>query len=280
MVIYRKILVAIDLSEEAWHAYKEALKVIKDKDTWAIIVTVVPTLKGDLSFLLFDNIPKKIFKPYEELLERAKSVAAEKGVLAKFLLEEGEPYEKIVDLVYSENCDLIILGKTGNRTKRLLLGSTAARVIGYSPVDILIIPSESEVSWERLLIAVDFSKFSERAFKRGIELARFYQSKLMLLSVIDWPIEAFTENPQLYERIYTQIKNNLKCYQAQATKEGIDLEVLIEEGDPAERILERAATSDLIIMGSHGKKGLKRVLLGSVTEKVISLGKKPVLVVK
>lgn len=281
MGLYKKILVAIDLSEESWHALTEAIKVIRNKDTWAVISTVAPQYTGDLSLIL-DDYQKTILRPYEELLTRAKNYLTEERILAKFQLEEGEPFEKIVDLAYSENCDLIVMGKTGSGFKRLLLGSTAARVIGYSPVDVLIVPHKSRVSWDKILVPMDLSSFSERAFYKALSLAKDYQGELFLLSVIDLPVEALAESPQLYERAGEKIKGVLQEFAEKAQKEGVKTQVALAEGDPAEKIL--ALTEEkgisIIVMGSYGKTGLKRLLMGSVTEKVISLGDRPVLVIK
>lgn len=281
MGIYKKIMVAIDNSEESWHALKEALTIIKNKDTWAVIVTVAPQYTGDLGLILND-IHEKMIKPYQKLMEKAKDFLEKERVLSKFILEEGEAYEKIVDLIYAENCDLVIMGKTGSGLKRLLLGSTAARVIGYSPADVLIIPFESTVNWKKILVPMDQSYYAEKAFFKALELAKFYKGELYLLSVIDLPVEAIAESPQLYERASEKFQKYLKEMVDNATSEGVKCEAYVEEGDPAEKILNLSEDKEvgIIAMGSYGKTGLRRLLMGSVTEKVISLGNKPVLVVK
>lgn len=281
MGLYKKIMVAIDNSEESWHALKEALTIIKNKDTWAVIVTVAPQYTGDLGLILND-VYEKLIRPYQNLLERAKDLLQKERVLSKFILEEGEPYEKIVDLIYVENCDLVIMGRTGSGLKRLLLGSTAARVIGYSPVDVLIIPFRGSVNWKKILVPMDQSSYAERAFFKALELSKLYNGEIYLLSVIDLPVEAIAEAPQLYERAAEKFKKYLQEMVDKASSQGIKCEAYVEAGDPAEKILALAEDKEIgiIAMGSYGKTGLKRVLMGSVTEKVISLGDKPVLVVK
>jgi len=196
--------------------------------------------------------------------------------------KRGNHYEKIVDLAYTENCDLIILGKTESGLKRMLLGSTAARVIGYSPVDVLVIPHEREVSFQKILVPFDLSSYAYRAFEKALELSKFYQSELYLLSVIDLPVEALSEAPQLYEKMAKKIKEAFSELKTKAKEAGINCEVELSEGDPAVKILKTAEEKEIgvIVMGSYGKRGLKRLLMGSVTKKVISLGDRPVLVVK
>lgn len=100
--------------------------------------------------------------------------------------------------------------------------------------------------------------------------------------MIDLPVEALAESPQLYERIGEKVGKVLKEYAEKAMEEGVKTQVDITEGDPVEKILSFAEEKgiSLLVMGSYGKSGLKRLLMGSVTEKVISLGDRPVLVVK
>ncbi|MGC8871814.1 MAG: universal stress protein [Caldimicrobium sp.] len=281
MGVYKKILVAIDTSEDSWYTLEEAVKVIRNKDTWAVVLTVAPQFRGDLG-LVFNDIHARILKPYENLLAKAQEYFNKERILSKFLLEEGDPYEKIVDIAYSENCDLIVLGKRRSNFQRLLLGSTTARVIGYSPVDVLVIPARSKVSWGKMLVAIDQSSYSEKAFSKALKLGKFYNSELYLLSVIDLPFEAITEAPELYETLGEKLKPYLQDLQNQASSQGIQAKIFIKEGDPAEEIIKFSQEKEIeiIVMGSYGKTGLKRLLMGSVTEKVITLSEKPVLVVK
>lgn len=283
MGVYKKILVAIDLSSESWHALKESLKIIRNEDTWVVIATVVPHYGFESDFdLVWGDFQKKMAKPYEEVLLKAKDYLSQERILAKFVLEEGKPYEKIVDLAYTENCDLIILGKTTKGLKRMLLGSTAAGVIGYSPVDVLVIPHDGKLNLQKILVPFDLSSYSYRAFEKALELSKFYQSELYLLSVIDLPVETMADAPQVYEKMTEKIKKAFSELKTKAQGAGIKCEVELSEGDPTEKILKAAEEKGIgvIVMGSYGKRGLKKLLIGSVTEKVISLGNRPVLVVK
>jgi nucleotide-binding universal stress UspA family protein len=133
-----------------------------------------------------------------------------------------------------------------------------------------------------MLVAIDQSSYSERAFLKALKLGKFYKSELYLLSVIDLPFEAITHAPKLYETLGEKLKPYLQDLQNKASSQGVKAEIFIKEKDPAEEITKFSQEKEIgiIVMGSYGKTGLKRLLMGSVTEKVISLSKKPVLVVK
>jgi nucleotide-binding universal stress UspA family protein len=261
----------------------EGLKLAADKGTWIIIATVAPVYPAEVLFAGAADPKEKVIAPYKELLNKAKKVVEEKGLLAKTVLEEGdEPFERIVDIAYADNCDLIVMGKGGSKLKRIFLGSTTARVIGYSPVDVLVIPLGKELGWEKILVAVDGSSYSERAFEKALTLAKENESELILLSVVDYPPEYFAEAPQVIEKELLKRSEYLSKLEERCKKEGVKARKFLKEGTAEEKILETAeeTSSQLIVMGTYGRKGIKRLLMGSTTERVLSEGICPVLVVK
>ena len=283
MSLYKKILIPIDHSEESWQALIEGLKLAADKGTWIIIATVAPVYPAEVLFTGVTHPKEKVIAPYKELLNKAKKIVEEKGLLAKTVLEEGdEPFERIVDIAYADNCDLIVMGKGGSKLKRIFLGSTTARVIGYSPVDVLVIPLGKKLGWEKILVAVDGSSYSERAFEKALTLAKENESELILLSVVDYPPEYFAEAPQVIEKELLKRSEYLSKLEERCKKEGVKARKFLKEGTAEEKILETAeeTSSQLIVMGTYGRKGIKRLLMGSTTERVLSEGICPVLVVK
>jgi len=133
-----------------------------------------------------------------------------------------------------------------------------------------------------ILHPTDFSERSEYAFRLANILARDYDAQLIVLHVAPTPIVAYgdgfipiTEPGQLDE-----LKDKLQELAAQAV--GIRAKPLLLEGDPAAEILLAAeqAECDLIIMGTHGRTGLGRILLGSVAEEIVRKAACPVLTVK
>jgi nucleotide-binding universal stress UspA family protein len=283
MSLYKKILIPIDNSEESWQALIEGLKLAADKGTWIIIATVSPVYPAEVLFAGAADPKEKVIAPYKELLNKAKKVVEEKGLLAKTVLEEGdEPFERIVDIAYADNCDLIVMGKGGSKLKRIFLGSTTARVIGYSPVDVLVIPLGKKLGWEKILAAVDGSSYSERAFEKALTLAKDNESELILLSVVDYPPEYFAEAPQVIEKELSKRSEYLAKLEERCKKEGVKARKFLKEGSAEDKILETAeeTSSQLIVMGTYGRKGIKRLLMGSTTERVLSEGICPVLVVK
>lgn len=280
---YKKLLVAVDGSESSMHALKESFKFAINEKSWITVVSVVPHYTGDLDSVAVGDIMASMRKPCEDALLKAREMAEREKALIKTVYEEGEPYERIIDLAESENCDLIVMGRRGlRRLERMLVGSVTARVIGYSPIDILVVPRDTTVSWETILLATDGSKYSMTATKKAIDFAESYGGELKAISVVDVPSEFYGEAPQIVDDMIKKAKGYVEDVKKQAESAGVKTETFVREGESYLAITDLARKQDIntIVMGSHGRTGLKRLLMGSVTEKVIGHSPCPVLVVK
>ena len=280
---YRKMLVAVDGSDSSMHALRESFKLASNEKSWITVVSVVPKYTGDLSFVAIGNVMASLRKPCEEALSRAEKMARDDRALIKTVCEEGEIYERIVDLAEAENCDLIIIGRRGmGRLERTLVGSVTARVIGHSQRDVLVVPNNSRVGWERILVATDGSRYSKVAAERAIDFAKSYGGELRVVSVVDVPSEFYAEAPDAVEDMIGKAKGFVKDVKDQAEPRGIKTETFVAEGEAYQVITGLAKTQgvNVIIVSSHGRTGLKRLLMGSVAEKVIGHAHCPVLVVR
>lgn len=147
--------------------------------------------------------------------------------------------------------------------------------------------------FERILIATDGSKHSEKAAEAGIEMARLYGSAVTALFVVDLgkeyaPLGDLTS--KVADDMIAGIRSTMQNQGEEATrrvedlaeKAGIAATRKITEGYPAEDIIRIAEEGDmsLIVMGGIGATGLERFLLGSVADKVVRSSKIPVLVVR
>jgi nucleotide-binding universal stress UspA family protein len=279
----KKMLVAIDGSESSMHALKESFKLARNEKSWITVVSVVPEYKGDLDLVAVGNVMASMRKPCEDALHKAEELAKAEGALIKTVCEEGEPHERIIDLAEAENCELIVMGRRGlSRLERALVGSVTARVIGHSHIDVLVVPSTTEIGWKKILLATDGSKYSKAAAERVIDFAGEYRGELRVVSVVDVPAEFYGEAPDAVEDLIKKAKGYVEDVKRQAEASGIKTETFVREGEAYKAILDLAKeqNANAIVMGSHGRTGLKRLLMGSVTEKVIGYASCPVLVVK
>jgi nucleotide-binding universal stress UspA family protein len=146
--------------------------------------------------------------------------------------------------------------------------------------------------FQNILVATDGSDHAKKAAEYAVELAKRHEGKVIALYIADVgryfePIEGMGFN--IEDKIIDGVKNAIKIEGENATgqveelakKHGVQIDKKIVEGHPAEDILKFAedTKADVIVIGSIGIKGVRKFLLGSVTEKVIRNSRVPVLVV-
>ena len=277
---FPKILVCTDGSPDSEGAITAALNLAKTTGSTVFLLEVLFYLAG-YELQAPDTLAPPVVnmelmqaqeQAVRERLETRKAEAAGEGVLLTPRVRTGSSaYEGILEEAGETQPDLIIMGRHGyTGLTRLLMGSVTARVIGHSPCDVLVVPQGVGLDFTRLLVASDGSPFSEAAWTTALSLTKIMGSALIGVSVAtsDRDIPAATK-----------VVRNLE---ESASQQGIALDTMIPMGRPEEGIVKAAdfKNASLIIVGSHGRTGLKRLLMGSVAERVIGDAKCPVLVVK
>ena len=281
MAKYRKILVAYDGSSSAQNALSLASQLAREDKSWIKVLAVVPPYQGDLELIGVSDIKEAITGPGQELLTEARQLADREGVHILTNLEQGEPYEQIVHVAEEENCDLIIMGRRGKgKMERALIGSVTARVIGHTGKDVLVIPETGTLSWENILLATDGSTCCDNALARALEIAQERKAKLSAVSVVYTNDEFYAVGQEVMKELYQEADTVLDKVRKWAGDIGVQAELFVRDGEPHQAIIDLAAeiSASLIVMGSHGRKGLTRLLMGSVTERVIGYADCPVLV--
>jgi nucleotide-binding universal stress UspA family protein len=140
---------------------------------------------------------------------------------------------------------------------------------------------------ERILCPVDFSEFSDRACDYGHSFARHFGAKLFVLHVAEpfVPIDPSYISPSVIEQVYAQriadAEEKVRELAARQNWSDVEHEVFLERGAVADAILHfvEGNNIDLISMGTHGRRGLDRLVLGSVTERILRTARPPVLAV-
>jgi nucleotide-binding universal stress UspA family protein len=275
---YNRILVAVDGSETSLHALQESFKL---GAAWITVLSVAPAYQGDLRLVGVHHPQTLMTEPCNTALAKAQEMADTAGVQIKTMCEIGETHERIVDRADAESRELIVMGAKGlSFVERALLGSVTRRVIGYTQRDVLVVPLGAELGWERILLATDASKPGEAAAARALDLAQAYGSELQVAAVYELP-QAYGEVPAMVDW-RDLLQDYVGEVAAQAKSRNIAVTGQVLEGAPYKAIVELAAKekSNLIVMGSHGRTGLTRLLMGSVTERVIGHAPCPVLVVR
>ncbi|MBU1966641.1 MAG: universal stress protein [Proteobacteria bacterium] len=143
----------------------------------------------------------------------------------------------------------------------------------------------------KILVPTDFSEDSDLAFRMALNIAVKYQARIFLLHVISNTVQQSLSDYCLDQSIVARVLNESIVFSNEKLQEVIDknqqsgdIKVIpdVRKGQPYEEILKEASERkvDLIVIASHGKTGLQKYFIGSVTERVMKEAKCPVLLVR
>ncbi len=284
-----KILLSTDGSEYSEGAVREAIKLAKKCSSRLTAVSVVET-NPELETIA-PQVTEQAERKARTQLEAVISRARLEGVDCESVVREGEDsYRLIVEEATKRQNTMIVMGRRGRTgLQRLVMGSVTARVIGHAPCTVLVVPRAAEFECRHLLLATDGSTHGRAAAAEAIAMAKRLGSLLTVVAVV--PSESMSpmdivssqmQREQIAAQELRAAEENVSTVKDAAAKAGIRADGLIMGGKPPEAIIQTAKDkrADLIVLGSHGKTGVEKLLMGSVAERVIVLSSCPVLVVK
>ncbi len=283
-----KLLLSTDGSEYSEGAVREAVKLSK---LTSAILTVIAVIETNPEYeALAPDRAETADRTTREYLDTVKKMATLDGVECETLAFHSENvFRTIVEEAEKRNIDMIVMGRRGRTgLKRLLMGSVTAKVIGHSPCNVLVVPKAAEIGCKKILVATDGSKYSLAAASEAIGIAKRCGAFLYIVSALPSESSPFDivhsemlKGPiEQYE--LREAEKNVKDVMLITEQEGIPARTIVESGPPYKAILEAAEKEkiDLIIMGSHGRTGMERLLMGSVAERVVGHAACAVLIVK
>jgi nucleotide-binding universal stress UspA family protein len=201
----------------------------------------------------------------------------------------GLAHEDIRDYAEEIDADVIVLGSEGRSgLDRVLLGSVTENVLRTSTRPVLVItpdtpsPDADQTPYDELLFPTDGSEGAERALEWAVGLAEHYASPLHALFAADVsPFPTTVRSKQLLQALESSGNDALETVRERGESRGVDVVGAVSSGGPGPTILEYCEDEpiDLVVMGTHGRSGLDRYLLGSVTEHVVRHGDVPVFCV-
>jgi nucleotide-binding universal stress UspA family protein len=284
-----KLLLATDGSNFSSAATQAVVAQVKRKGTEIRVMHVVNTMTEPFpEMTAFDaevmNAPNPQRKPAEALVQRTAKLLRAEGFNATTVVDWGDPRSKIIEVATKWRADLIVLGSHGRTGLRyLLMGSVSDGVAHHAPCSVQIVraPKNQRTSKTlRVLLAIDDSQCSQAAANAVLGQVKPDGTEVRLLRILEpFPVaEAEKIGTREYPdfagaraKLRDQAKTKLSKIVAKLQSIGFkSCQIVEEEGDPRDIILDYADRwgADLIVVGSHGRKGIKRFLMGSVSEAV------------
>lgn len=289
----KNILWAFDGSKESEEALNYAIYLGQKFNSEIIGVHVIPLPEKLLYETEFHNWAKKVEETIESRLASISAQLDSQGLKFRSLVLKGEPDKEIVELAQQYKADLIVMGKRGQGLiDRMLTGSTALSVLRESNIPVLTVKKRDEeapIDIKNILVPLDVSEELDSALYYAISLAKSVKANITVVYVFslysyeyELPYWVFDDLIKISsEKLAEKIEEIKQGLGDEASEPEIKIEV-IQGLNIAISVVDYALrmNTDLIVMNTHGRKGLKKFILGSVTEKVVQEAHCPVLVLK
>jgi nucleotide-binding universal stress UspA family protein len=284
------IVAGLDLSVESEPALSQAKALAKAHD--ARLILLHASGLTDASVAMQDEavrtaapwqryVEERMAKA-EAMLENAVTACREDGVNVTSRLSHGHPDAVVVSAAHEEHADLVVCG-THDREghERWLLGSVAERIMRLSNKHVLVAREQTPArgALDRLLVATDFSSTADRGLRLALDLAA---PDATILVVHCWePPHSYGVAPpdEMTQKLKIRAQERGNQLIAQLGG-GRNIKFELLTGPPVDTLVDRLHTDahDLLVIGSHGRRGVRRVVLGSVAEHATRIARKSVLV--
>lgn len=283
---FHKIVCAIDFSPGSDAAVQTAARIADEHG--AELVLAHAWYVAPASASLDHSLIRQIANEAERVLEATRKLVAAAGstrVSAKLLV--GVPWHALVELAEHElDIDLLVLGARGRTgLARFLLGSVSEKVLRHAPCSVLIVrPGTPPTPFAHAAVAIDFSVDAEHATELASALVE-PSGEITLIHATESPTSEVRDSSiAALVRDLADGANQRLEVAADELRQRASARVtttLIDGRSPGARLVEAIEsdpTLDLVITGSHGRTGIRRVLLGSVAERIARHTAIPVLV--
>ena len=292
----RRVLAATDLSVPADEAIRQADAWARAAEARLAVCHVLPNplranpLFPELNARMAVAATTLAARAGRELEGRVSALTGRGPGELEVRVEEGDPLPMLLRYAEQWDADLLVVGSHGaSGIQRIMLGSVGDRAVRYAHCSVLV--ARPQARSKRVLAATDLSAASLPAVTEAAGFARRHRARLSVLHALDSGLSlaayAALEHggPPLASLEETGRRAREAAQRSLAetlTRLEVEAEVLVEEGPAAPAILRAAdrLAADLVVVGTHGRSGLERLALGSVSETVVRAAACPVLVVR
>lgn len=203
---------------------------------------------------------------------------------------EGDPSESILDYAAEHDADVVAMGTHGRTgVDRYVAGSVTERVVRRAPVPVLTVRAterrRATDGFGSVLVPTDGSEYAAVAVEHAVAIARRFDARVHAVSVVDLGDVGrrpnYTPPADLVDRLDADARAATERIATRARAAGCEAVTAVSEGAPASALLDYADETDVdcIAMGTAGRTGSARYLLGSTTERIVRHADVPVLAV-
>jgi nucleotide-binding universal stress UspA family protein len=284
-----RLIIGIDWSDQAFAAVTQAFQLYHPTDVTLAhgvnlgffeqpIVAQAGNLQG------YDDFRNAMVDAGRQLLERAAAMVPPGITAVRKINEIGSPAQVILDSANTISADMIVIGARGrSRVAETVLGSVSHRVLSHATRTTLVVKGPARPI-KRVLVAVEGRDDADRIVRWLIRHQFAAPVELCVLNVVvpiglDSPYDALGAKAW-WEGAETYAEEFVKETAAKLLDSRYTVSTKVAIGDPAALIEEQAQSMDLVVAASHGRTGVARFLMGSVSHAIVHQVSCPVLVIR
>lgn len=282
--MFDDILIPTDGSDEADVAVDHGIELAKRYDATVHVLHVVNLVSlGQIS----DVQPAK--DAGQRIVATVGNRVEDNDVSLETDVRSGIPHVEILEYASHNDIELIAMGRQGQgRLEEFFIGSVTTNVIRKADVPVLTVRMVDNgglyCPYENILAPTDGSPTATNAAETAIELTDRYDATLHILSVVDTQPLGFDVRSELaQDELEEDAERAIDEIEVQAKKGGLSaVQTSVEHGRPYQTIRTYVAENevDLVVMGTHGRTGVDRLFLGSVTKRILQTVSVPVVTVQ
>lgn len=290
--MYRTILVPTDGSDHSVRAGEHAVALARAFDASIHVVRVLD-LRTEAGMFDAGGVGEEYVDRLEERAgEDVETVTDAIGDAESVTtaVVRGDPFESLLEYVAGHEVDLIAMGTHGRTgVERFVSGSLTERVLRHSPAPVLTVRATGRSTvgggYGEILVPTDGSEPADAAVDHALAVASRTGARIHAVHVVDVsgvsPSPDYTLPSEVLDSLETGGKRATERVAERARDRGLEAVAEVRRGYPARSLLEYAGDNgiDLIVMGTAGRTGPSRFLLGSTTERTVRHAEVPVLAV-
>jgi nucleotide-binding universal stress UspA family protein len=282
-----KIAVGIDFSPESDRAVEHAIRVARLAGAGLTLIHVAPvppTFRERPDDPWAALIRERLAENRARLAELRERLSGQ-GVEVSHVVADGDPDEALPEAAHDLGADLIVVGTHGRTgLRRMVLGSVAEKTIRLASSSVLVARGEAPAAgYRRVVVGTDFSPLAWNALQRALELTapgghlhvvHAWQAPYLEYDLSGRALEALREAAQ------AETESHRDRVLAMPRAAGVTMGLDLVDGVPFTVLDTYSSETDLIVVGSHGRRGVRRFLLGSVAEATVRHARCTVLVAR
>lgn len=275
----RKFVVPIDFSDHAEYALKAAAMLAKTDGSEILALHMLELSDSHYSTTDDDQLQEMVFflklarQRFEEFLQKPYL----NGIKVIPIVKHFKVFHEVNDIALSHSADMIIMGSHGvSGVKEFMLGSNTEKVIRHAEIPVLVLKNEiNNVAFQKVVFITNFEKSAVKAYQTVKSFSKSWGSELLILYV-NLPNERFLSSDEITDKSKTFLN---ACGEK---PEDLD-RVFVQSDYSVEKGVfnfSNKIDADLLVVPTHGRKGLSHFFAGSLGEDIANHSKLPVMTIK